>query len=159
MPTTTVAELKRSISACLRQVKAGEELLITEHGRPVARLLPVKDLASLPESLLDMEKRGLLKRPENPCRQISGICHVPRTQRRQCARQSCRSGGKAGKYPGYIDHLSSNFGQLHRIISGSYLVSSLALAKSSWAPVSSPEACLAIPRLLCASSIYFTLLL
>ena len=64
MPTTTVAELKRSISICLRQVKAGEELLITEHGGPVARLLPVKDLASLPESLLDMEKRGLLKRPE-----------------------------------------------------------------------------------------------
>ena len=55
MPTTIVSELKRSISVCLRQVKAGEELLITEHGRPVARLLPVKDLASLPESLLDME--------------------------------------------------------------------------------------------------------
>ena len=66
MPTTTVSEFKRSISVCLRQVKAGEELLITEHGRPVARLLPVKDLASLPESLLDMEKRGLLKRSEKP---------------------------------------------------------------------------------------------
>jgi len=64
MTIATVSELKRSISACLRQVKAGEELLITEHGRPVARLLPVKNLASLPESLLDMEKRGLLKRPE-----------------------------------------------------------------------------------------------
>ena len=64
MTTATVSELKRSISACLRQVKAGEELLITEHGRPVARLLSVKDIASLPESLLDMEKRGLLKRPE-----------------------------------------------------------------------------------------------
>ena len=63
MQTTTVSKLKMSISACLRQVKAGEELLITEHGRPVARLLPVADIASLPEHLAEMEKKGLLKRP------------------------------------------------------------------------------------------------
>lgn len=62
MQTTTVSKLKMSISACLRQVKAGEELLITEHGRPVARLLPVGDIASLPEHLAEMEKKGLLKR-------------------------------------------------------------------------------------------------
>lgn len=62
MQTTTVSRLKMSISACLRQVKAGEELLITEHGRPVARLLPVADMASLPEHLAEMEKKGLLKR-------------------------------------------------------------------------------------------------
>ena len=64
MQTTTVSQLKMSMSAYLRQVKAGEELLITEHGRPVARLLPVADLASLPEHLADMEKKGLLKRAE-----------------------------------------------------------------------------------------------
>ena len=62
MQTTTVSKLKMSISACLRQVKAGEELLITEHGRPVARLLPVTRIASLPEHLAEMEKKGLLKR-------------------------------------------------------------------------------------------------
>ena len=79
MPTTTVAELKRSISACLRQVKAGEELLITEHGRPVARLLPVKDLASLPrEPAGHGKKRAAETLLKNPCRQISGTCHVPR---------------------------------------------------------------------------------
>ena len=64
MQTTTVSQLKMSISAYLRQVKAGEELLITEHGRPVARLLPVADIASLPEHLAEMEKKGLLKRAE-----------------------------------------------------------------------------------------------
>lgn len=66
MQTTTVSQLKMSISACLRQVKAGEELLITEHGRPVARLLPVADIASLPEHLAEMEKKGLLKRAGKP---------------------------------------------------------------------------------------------
>lgn len=62
MQTTTVSKLKMSISACLRQVKAGEELLITEHGRPVARILPVTSIASFPEHLAEMEKSGLLKR-------------------------------------------------------------------------------------------------
>lgn len=64
MQTTTVSQLKMSISAYLRQVKAGEELLITEHGRPVARLLPVADIVSLPEHLVEMEKQGLLRRAE-----------------------------------------------------------------------------------------------
>ena len=66
MQTTTVSKLKMSISACLRQVKAGEELLITEHGRPVARLLPVTGIASLPEHLAEMEKNGLLRRSGRP---------------------------------------------------------------------------------------------
>ena len=66
MQAATVSQLKMSVSACLRQVKAGEELLITEHGRPVARLVPVTDLASLPEHLEEMEKKGLLKRAVKP---------------------------------------------------------------------------------------------
>ena len=34
MQTATVSRLKMSLSAYLRQVKAGEEVVITEHGRP-----------------------------------------------------------------------------------------------------------------------------
>ncbi len=36
-----VAELKARLSAYLDKVKAGEEVMVTEHGRPVARLVPV----------------------------------------------------------------------------------------------------------------------
>lgn len=36
-----VAELKARLSAYLDKVKAGEEVLVTDHGRPVARLVPV----------------------------------------------------------------------------------------------------------------------
>lgn len=36
-----VAELKARLSAYLDKVKAGEEVIVTEHGRPVARLVPV----------------------------------------------------------------------------------------------------------------------
>lgn len=42
-PTTSVGvrELKNRLSAHLDRVKAGEEITVTEHGRPVARLIPV----------------------------------------------------------------------------------------------------------------------
>ena len=62
MQTTTVSRLKMSLSAYLRQVKAGEEVVITEHGHPIARLLPLPSAASLPEHVRDLEARGLLKR-------------------------------------------------------------------------------------------------
>ena len=64
MRTTTVSQLKMSLSACLRQVKAGEELVITERGRPIARLLPVSSSTPLPEHLKALEEKGLLKRGE-----------------------------------------------------------------------------------------------
>ncbi len=66
MKTTTVSQLKMLLSAFLRQVKTGEEVLITEHGRPIARLLPIENTVSLSNYLLDMEKKGLLKRGEKP---------------------------------------------------------------------------------------------
>ena len=66
MQTTTVSRLKTSLSAYLRQVKAGEEVVITEHGRPIARLLPLPGVASMPEHVRDLEERGLLKRGRKP---------------------------------------------------------------------------------------------
>lgn len=66
MKTTTVSQFKTSLSAYLRQVKTGEEVLITKHGRPIARLLPIANPVSLSEHMKDMEKRGMLKRGEKP---------------------------------------------------------------------------------------------
>ena len=66
MKTASVSQLKTSLSAYLRQVKIGEEVLITEHGRPIARLLPIENPVSLSEHLQEMEKKGLLKRGEKP---------------------------------------------------------------------------------------------
>jgi prevent-host-death family protein len=66
MRTTTVSQLKMSLSAYLRQVKAGEEVVITEHGRPVARLLPLASPDSVPQHLRDLEAKGLLRRGRMP---------------------------------------------------------------------------------------------
>jgi len=62
MKTATVSRLKASLSEYLRQVKAGEEVLITERGRPIAKLAPAVSSDVLPQHLVEMEKRGLIKR-------------------------------------------------------------------------------------------------
>ena len=56
-----MSKLKASLSEFLRRVKAGEEVLVTERGRPVARLVPVRAPRALPEHLLDMQREGLVK--------------------------------------------------------------------------------------------------
>ncbi len=61
MRTVTVSKLKASLSQYLRRVKAGEEVLVTERGRPVAKLAPVVGAHVLPESLAEMERQGLVK--------------------------------------------------------------------------------------------------
>ena len=39
--TVGVRDLKNRLSAHLSRVKDGEEIMVTEHGRPIARLSPV----------------------------------------------------------------------------------------------------------------------
>ena len=49
MKTAAVSELKARLSKYLDRVKAGEEVLITDRGNPVARLTPIvrgKNLAA-----------------------------------------------------------------------------------------------------------------
>ena len=41
MRTTGVAELKAHLSRYLAQVKSGQEVVVTERGRPVAKLVPL----------------------------------------------------------------------------------------------------------------------
>jgi prevent-host-death family protein len=41
-----VRELKDRLSELLRRAEAGEEIVVTSHGRPVARLVPVDPFAA-----------------------------------------------------------------------------------------------------------------
>ena len=66
MQTVTVSHLKTSLSACLRQVIAGEEIVITRRGRPIARLLPLANPAAVAEHVRHLEAQGLIKRGQNP---------------------------------------------------------------------------------------------
>jgi prevent-host-death family protein len=54
-----VRELKSRLSHYLRQVKAGQTVTVTEHGKPVATLSPVAQ--TLEEKLEAMAEAGLLE--------------------------------------------------------------------------------------------------
>lgn len=57
MKQAAVSELKARLSEHLDMVKRGEEVLVTERGKPVARIVPVAR-----ESLKDEWVRGLVSR-------------------------------------------------------------------------------------------------
>ncbi len=41
MSTVGIAELRQNLSAYLKRVEAGERLVVTDHNRPVAELVPL----------------------------------------------------------------------------------------------------------------------
>jgi prevent-host-death family protein len=41
--TITAAEANRTFSALLRRIRAGRTVVITSHGRPVARMVPITE--------------------------------------------------------------------------------------------------------------------
>ncbi|HEY2289244.1 MAG TPA: type II toxin-antitoxin system prevent-host-death family antitoxin [Thermoanaerobaculia bacterium] len=65
MRSMGIAELKALLSETLARVKAGEEVLVTEHGRPIARLLPLSS-ASPAAATQELVRGGQIKAPEKP---------------------------------------------------------------------------------------------
>ena len=62
MKRVAVRELKARLSEYLALVKAGEEVVVTERGKPVARLAPLPSYHILPQRLAEMERLGLVRR-------------------------------------------------------------------------------------------------
>ena len=60
-----VRELKARLSEVLRSVQAGESVRITNHGKPVADLVPPRRL-SFEERLDELTDAGLLRRAPHP---------------------------------------------------------------------------------------------
>lgn len=65
MRTVNIAKLKATLSQNIRRVRAGEEILICDRNRPVARIIPCES-----KSESDREKRliakGILTPPRRP---------------------------------------------------------------------------------------------
>jgi prevent-host-death family protein len=58
MTIVGVTQLKARLSEYLARVKAGEEVVVTDHGRPVAKLVPAFDAD---EHLRELERQGLVR--------------------------------------------------------------------------------------------------
>ena len=64
MRSAGIAELKAGFSEYLARVKAGEEVLVTEHGRPVARIVPLS--AAETPGVEELVRAGILRAPDRP---------------------------------------------------------------------------------------------
>jgi prevent-host-death family protein len=62
-----VRDLKNRLSAHLDRVKGGEEIIVTEHGRPIARLSPVGADVDRMTALVDS---GIVRAPTTSKRRL-----------------------------------------------------------------------------------------
>ena len=62
MKSAPVSKLKASLSEFLARVKAGEEVVVTERGKPIAKIVPIaNDGPSLSAHLLELSRAGLVR--------------------------------------------------------------------------------------------------
>jgi prevent-host-death family protein len=59
--TTSISEIKNSLSSYIDQVRAGESILVTDRGVVVARLEPVSQGAESTGRLARLERAGLVR--------------------------------------------------------------------------------------------------
>ena len=69
-----IRELKSTLSECIREVKAGRTLVVTEHGDPVARMIP--EAASVRERLEALRKAGNVAWSGRRLRRIKPVARV-----------------------------------------------------------------------------------
>jgi len=62
MTTAAVSEVKARLSEFIGKVKAGQEVVITERGKPVARLCPLASPGPAEGHLARLERLGLVRR-------------------------------------------------------------------------------------------------
>lgn len=62
MKTASITEAKNGLSALIDRVKAGESVVITDRGVPVAVLEPVAEQVDWDERLARLERAGLITR-------------------------------------------------------------------------------------------------
>jgi len=77
MKTAAVSELKALLSKYLTNVKAGEEVVVTDRGIPIAKIVPIKRMGNeIPSHLLTLERAGLARIGKSSL--SSGFWSLPR---------------------------------------------------------------------------------
>ncbi|HEX6693850.1 MAG TPA: type II toxin-antitoxin system prevent-host-death family antitoxin [Longimicrobiales bacterium] len=80
MKSASVAELKARLSEYLAAAKSGEEVVVTDRGRPVARLVPLHGREAADARLDGLVRSGLVRPPsKEPVRyaRVSDAAHDP----------------------------------------------------------------------------------
>lgn len=77
MPTYSKDEVEAKLDEILRQVRAGERVVIALDGEDVAEIRPITKKTSLEEKLADLERRGILTPAVQPKRPLRALAHKP----------------------------------------------------------------------------------
>ncbi len=64
MRTTNIAELKNNLSSFLADVKRGEEILISDRNKPIAKIVPLHNTSDFSAEELALAAAGVLRLPE-----------------------------------------------------------------------------------------------
>lgn len=64
MRTTNIAELKNHLSSFLADVKRGEEILISDRNKPIAKIVPLHNTSDFSAEELALAAAGILRLPE-----------------------------------------------------------------------------------------------
>ncbi len=64
MKTANIAEFKNSISKYIADVKRGEEILVSERNRPVAKLVPLRNTDDYDAEEMELVAQGAMTLPE-----------------------------------------------------------------------------------------------
>lgn len=63
MKIAAISQLKASLSEYLAKVKTGEEVLVTDRGIPIAKIIPLEgDGLEMSADLLKLERAGLIRK-------------------------------------------------------------------------------------------------
>lgn len=68
MKRTSIGTLKARLSEYLDAVKAGEEVIVTDRGKPVARLVPVSGTDRVEARMAELVRTGRVRPPGEPLR-------------------------------------------------------------------------------------------
>jgi prevent-host-death family protein len=61
MKSAAVSQLKASLSEYLSFVKDGEEVLITERGKPIAKVVPIDGASKVSARRMELARRGIIR--------------------------------------------------------------------------------------------------
>jgi prevent-host-death family protein len=77
MATYSKDEVEAKLDEILRQVRAGERVVIALEGEEVAEIRPLAKRMSLEERLPELERRGILTPAVQPNRPLRALAHRP----------------------------------------------------------------------------------
>ena len=66
MDSATITEVKNGLSAIIDRVRAGESIIVTDRGVPVAVIEPVAGRVDIEDRLARLERQGLIRRSTTP---------------------------------------------------------------------------------------------